>query len=133
MKCMKKPKVYWVTGLLWFLLWTPLSIASFYKIVEDSFYVATPVLITFVMQMFIGIYMFMYALNWKIEILENEVVVVNWLRRRRKYNKSELRITLKYINSATFILWYKGKKIARISAFDDNCQELAQFKFLEKQ
>ena len=132
MKCIKKPKVYWIAGLLWFLLWIPLSIALFYNIVKDSFYFATPVLIAFVMQMFIGIYIFMYALNWKIEIFENEVVVVNWLRRRRKYIKSELRITLKYINSANHILWYKGKKIAKISAFDDNCQELSQFKFLKK-
>lgn len=129
MKTIKKPKIYWITGLGWMILWTPIAIATCYNMIKDSFYIAIPALIAFVMQIFIGIFIFMYAFNFEIVINGDEVIVTNWLRKRTKYLKSELKLTLKYVNSATHILWYKNKKIARISLFDDNCHEISQFQF----
>jgi hypothetical protein len=129
MKIIKKPKVYLIVGLGWIILWTPISIATCYNMIKDSFYIAIPALVAFVMQIFIGIFIFMYSFNFKIELNGDEVLVSNWLGKKTKYLKGELKITLKYVNSATHILWYNDKKIARISMFDDNCQELSQFKF----
>ena len=129
MKTIKKPKIYWITGLGWMILWTSIAIATCYNMIKDSFYIAIPALIAFIMQIFIGMFIFLYAFNFKIELNGEEVFVSNWLGKKTKYLKNELKITLKYVNSATHILWYKNKKIARISFFDDNCQELYQFQF----
>lgn len=129
MKIIKKPKIYWITGLGWMILWTPIAIATCYNMIIDSFYIAIPALIALIMQIFIGLFIFLYAFNFKIEFNGEEVLVSNWLGKKTKYLKSELKITLKYVNSATHILWYKNKKIARISLFDDNCDEISQFQF----
>ena len=129
MKTIKKPKIYWITGLGWMILWTPIAIATCYNMIKDSFYIAIPALIALIMQIFIGIFIFLYAFNFKIEFNGEEVLVSNWLGKKTKYLKSELKITLKYVNSATHILWYKNKKIARISLFDDNYDEISQFQF----
>ena len=37
MKTIKKPKIYLFVGLVWLLLWTPISIATGYNIIKDSF------------------------------------------------------------------------------------------------
>lgn len=129
MKTIKKPKRYWITGLGWMILWTPIAIATCYNMIKDSFYIAIPALIALIMQIFIGLFIFLYAFNFKIEFNGEEVLVSNWLGKKTKYLKSELKITLKYVNSATHILWYKNKKIARISLFDDNYDEISQFQF----
>lgn len=127
MKTIKKPKIYWITGLGWMILWTPIAIATCYNLIKDSFYIAVLALVAFVMQIFIGMIIFLYAFNFKVEFNEDEVIVSNWVGKKTKYLKNELKITLKYVNSATHILWYKNKKIARISYFDDNFHEISQF------
>lgn len=129
MKTIKKPKIYWITGLGWMILWTPIAIATCYNMIKDSFYIAIPALIAFVMQIFIGLFIFMYAFNFEIVINGDEVIVSNWLKKRTKYSKKQLSITIKHLKDTTFILWYGDKKIARIASFDDNFKEVSQFQF----
>lgn len=129
MKCIRKPKIYCTVGLVWIALWTPISIATCYNMIKDSFYIAIPALVAFIMQIFIGIFIFMYAFNFKIEINGDEVLVSNWLGKKTNYSKDELFISIKRLKDTTFILWYKNKKIARIGSFDDNFIEVSQFKF----
>lgn len=90
MKTIKKPKIYWITGLGWMILWTPIGIATCYNMIKDSFYIVIPALIAFVMQIFIGIFIFMYAFNFEIVINGDEVIVSNWLRKRTKYSKKTI-------------------------------------------
>ena len=71
----------------------------------------------------------MYAFNFEIVINGDEVIVSNWLRKRTKYSKKQLSITIKHLKDTTFILWYGDKKIARIASFDDNFIEVSQFQF----
>lgn len=128
-KKITKPKIYIVCSILWFLLWTPITVWCFCQMIADSYFIIFPAILIFALQSVFAILFFLYAKNWCVQISDKEIVITNWRKKTTRYSIDELEVTYRRVLDDTFILWIGGKKITRIRSFDTNCVLITRLKW----
>lgn len=79
---------------------------------------------------FSSLYAVVLQINWKIQVIDNRVIVRNFFRISREYSINDLVVFYKdptKKGAVKFYLSYKDKKIATITQFDEGLQLLKKF------
>ena len=113
----KKPKIYVYVSLLWFIMWGLITAIVFLQMLSDGDYTYLFTCFLFLITIIHSIYSLIYTINFSIKILDEKVIITNWIRRKKIYNINELYIKWK---RDSFIVYKGGRRLARISKFDQN-------------
>ena len=119
----KKPKVYIITTILLILLWTPILIYGIIKMLEDRYYAVLPIFMICFLFIINAIVILAYAINFSIEVNDNNIIITNWLKRKKSYDIKELYIKWKV---DSFIVYHNNKRLAKVSKFDVNFKKITK-------
>ena len=114
----RKPKIYLYVGV------PSIALHAFilFKIIclglnEPGWFMLTPLFLSLLIQF---TYLTLLRLNWKVQINDNNIIVRNCFRMSKEYNINKLEQGAKTKPDIFFYLYFEGKRIARISVYDEN-------------
>ncbi len=115
----KKPKVYFFIALLGAVV--SLFVISVFIIqairIEWEYSIAAVLLLPV---FFLSVYFILLHFKWKIVFEEDKIIIHRPFHFPKIYDKKEISITSGSFFWEFETLWYKGKKIAKISIYDVN-------------
>lgn len=115
----KKPKIYFLIALLVAivsLLIITVFIIQAIRIEWENSIIA----VLFLLLFFLSIYFIILYFKWKIVFEGDKIIFYKPFHLPKIYNKEEVTITQKSFLWEFGALWYKNKKIAKISIYDVN-------------
>ncbi|MCI9653622.1 MAG: hypothetical protein HFG91_04630 [Acholeplasmatales bacterium] len=115
----KKPKIYFLIALLVAivsLLIITVFIIQAIRIEWENSIIA----VLFLLLFFLSIYFIILYFKWKIVFEKDKIIIHKPFHFPKIYNKEEVTKTQKSFLWEFGALWYKGKKIAKISIYDVN-------------
>jgi len=118
----RKPKIYLYFGIPSLILWVVLFIWCFFE-KEDLEY-ESPIVPFILCGPFVlcFLYVCLLSINWKIIVEKDKIIIINFLRMKRVYNRDEISVFYKNPDkkgTPKFYLYQGEKRRATISMYDD--------------